>query len=278
MCLVGVERSVEPLRRAGASAVVLRRPVVGAPASAAEGRQAHRSSPDVAVIRGSGSASTLGGEGLAEALPGPGQERSCCDVADAEGCGELEAGEVMQLGEQERRPLAFRNALQGTLEVAREVGLHHEVLGRRDRAARLAGPGQEADDLLAADVVERDAMGDLVEPGPGVLGLLEGVVRAVGLDERVLGQVGGELRVADHPDQVGVDLAVVLGEQLLDEEAGTVVVPGTAHRRTAEYGPGRAEVAGKAADHRSSEEGVRREPSDSRRPVHGAETRRSVVV
>ena len=36
-----------------------------------------------------------------------------------------------------------------------------------------AGPRQEADDLLAADVVESDAVSDLVEPGPGVLGLLE---------------------------------------------------------------------------------------------------------
>ena len=62
-------------------------------------------------------------------------------------------------------------------------------------------------------------MGDLVQPGPGVLGLLERVVVLVGLDERVLGQVGGELRVAQHPQEVGVDLAFVLREQRLDERA-----------------------------------------------------------
>ena len=76
-------------------------------------------------------------------------------------------------------------------------------------------------------------MGDLVEPRPGVLALLEGVVGTVGLDEGVLGQVGGELGVAEHPEQVRVDLAVVLREERLDEGPGGVVVPRAAHDRAA---------------------------------------------
>ena len=60
-------------------------------------------------------------------------------------------------------------------------------------------------------------MGDLVEPGACVLGLLERVVVLVRLDERVLGQVRGELRFTEHAQEVGVDLAVVLGEERLDE-------------------------------------------------------------
>ena len=85
--------------------------------------------------------------------------------------------------------------------------VHHEVLGGRRGAPRLAGPRQEPDDLAPADLVERDAVGDLVQPRPRVLRLLEGVVVLVRLDERVLGHVGGDLRVAHHPQEVGVDLA-----------------------------------------------------------------------
>ena len=72
-------------------------------------------------------------------------------------------------------------------------------------------------------------MGDLVEPGAGVLVLLERGVRLVRLDECVLGEVGRPFGVAEHPQQVGVDLAVVLGEQDLDEGSGRVVVPRAAH-------------------------------------------------
>ncbi len=59
-------------------------------------------------------------------------------------------------------------------------------------------------------------MGDLVEPGPRMSGILQAVERAVGLHERVLGQVRRELGLADHPCQVGVDLGVVAAEQHLD--------------------------------------------------------------
>jgi hypothetical protein len=38
-------------------------------------------------------------------------------------------------------------------------------------------------------------------------------------DEGVLGQVCGQLRVAEHPDQVRVDLALVLGKEPFDERA-----------------------------------------------------------
>ena len=150
-------------------------------------------------------------------------------MADTEGFGKLDAGQVVQFGQQEGGALALRDPGQGTLHVAREVGVHHQVLGRRRRPMRLARPREEPDDLAAADLVEGDAVGDLVEPGACVLGLLERVVVLVGLDEGVLGQVGGQFRLAQHPQQIGVDLAVVLGEQRLDEDPGFLVVPHPAH-------------------------------------------------
>ena len=73
-------------------------------------------------------------------------------------------------------------------------------------------------------------MGDLVQPGARVLRLLERVVVLVGLDERVLGQVGGKLRLTQHPQEIRVDLVVMLVEQRLDEEPGFLVVPHAAHR------------------------------------------------
>jgi len=146
-------------------------------------------------------------------------------VAHAEGGGKLEAGHVMELGEEEGGPLPLRNPVESPRQVARQAELHREVLRGRGGAAMLAGPRHEPNDLPAPDLVERDAMGDLVEPGPRVLGLLERVVVAVGLDERILGEVGRELSVADHPQEIGVDLAVVTAEELLDEPAGGGLVP-----------------------------------------------------
>ena len=171
----------------------------------------------------------LDGEGLAQALPGPGQQRAGRDVAHAQGGGELETGEVVQLGEEERRTLPLRDPLQRPLELAREVRLHHEVLRRRGRVARLADEGDEADDPVASEVVQRDAVGDLVEPCPRVLGLLQRVVGTVGLDERVLREVRGQLRVPEHAQQVRVDLALVLREQVLDEAERLVAIPPGAH-------------------------------------------------
>ena len=117
-----------------------------------------------------------------------------------------------------RRAARCRSGMRASaLHVARQVRVHHEALGRRRGAVRLAGPREEPDDLAPADLVERDAVRDLVEPGAGVLGLLERLVVLVRLDERVLGQVRGQLGLTEHPQQVGVDLAVVLGEERLDE-------------------------------------------------------------
>ena len=171
----------------------------------------------------------LGGQRLAQALAGPGQQRAGGDVGHAERGGELEPGEVVELGEEQRGPLALGDPLERPLELARQAGLHHQVLGGRRRVARLADERDEADDPAAAEVVERDAVGDLVQPRAGVLGLLERVVRAVRLDERVLRQVRGEIRVAQHAQQVRVDLVLVLREQLLDEAVRLVAVPAGAH-------------------------------------------------
>ena len=114
-------------------------------------------------------------------------------------------------------------------ELAREARLHHEVLGGRRGVAGLADERDEPDDAPAAEIVERDAVGDLVQPGTRVLGLLERVVGAVGLHERVLREVRGEIGVAEHAQEVRVDLVLVLGEQLLDEGVRVVAVPAGAH-------------------------------------------------
>ena len=171
----------------------------------------------------------LGGERLAQALAGPGEQGAGGDVRDAQGGGELEAREVVELGEEQRGALALRDPLERPLELARQARLHHEVLGGRRGVAGLADERDEPDDAPAAEMVERDAVGDLVQPGTRVLGLLERVVGAIGLHERVLREVRGEVGVAEHAQEVGVDLVLVLGEQLLDEGVGVVAVPAGAH-------------------------------------------------
>jgi hypothetical protein len=101
-------------------------------------------------------------------------------------------------------------------------------------------------------------MRDLVEPRSGVLRLLQRVVVLVGLDERVLGQIRGEFRFAEHADEIGIDLVVMLGEERLDEYAGLLMIPCTTHdAHTRSEGCGAAERAAKASecgigDHRFS--------------------------
>ena len=135
---------------------------------------------------GLGLGGTLGGEGLAQALAGPGQQGARRDVADPQGGRQLDPGQVVELGQEERRALSFRDPGEGALHVARQVGIHDQALGRRRGSVRLPGPREEPDDLPAADLVEGHPMRDLVQPGAGVLGLLERLVVLVGLDERVL--------------------------------------------------------------------------------------------
>jgi len=221
----------------------------------------------------------LAREGLAEALPCSGEQRTGRDMADTEGRGQLESAQVVELREQQRGTLPFRDPLEGSLEVAREMGVHHETFRRRRRTVALARPGQEPHDLLPADVVEGDTMGDLVQPGPRVLGLLERVVIAVGLDERVLGEIRGELRVAKHPDQVRVDLAVMGGEQVLDEPGGGILLPGAAHGRSPTEDTADADSVVERADHATSvsrPDGIG--ASGGRRALRGPETRRCSVV
>ena len=66
------------------------------------------------------SSCAFGGERLAQALAGAGQERPGGDVADAERGGQLEAGQVVQLGEEQGRALALGDPRQGPLHVARQ--------------------------------------------------------------------------------------------------------------------------------------------------------------
>ena len=83
----------------------------------------------------------------------------------------------------------------------------------------LARPRQEPDDPAAAHLVEHHAVGNLVQPGAGLAAILERVLGPVRLDEGVLREVGRQIRIAHHPEDVRVDLAVVERKQLLDEGA-----------------------------------------------------------
>ena len=62
-------------------------------------------------------------------------------------------------------------------------------------------------------------MGDLVQPGTCLGSVLEAVQVAIGFDERVLGEVGSEFGISNHPIDICVDLAVMGGEEILDEGA-----------------------------------------------------------
>jgi len=199
-------------------------------------------------------------------------------VADAESGGELHSGEVVELRKEKRRPLALRNPLQGSLKRPAEAKLHGDVLGGRHGSAGLAGPWEEADDLAPAQLVERDAVSDLVQPRPSVLRLFERVICAIGLDEGVLGEIGRQLRIAQHPDEIGVDLAVMPGEQLLDEGPSRVAIPHAAHSwRTA------GDRLGERVEHADSDGqigtiGNEHDPVDRGRAPNRAMTRRSYVM
>ena len=74
------------------------------------------------------------------------------------------------------------------------------------------GPRHEADDAPATHLVEHDPVGDLVEPCAGLGPILEGALSLVRLDEGVLREVGGDVCVAHHPEDVGVYLGMVESE------------------------------------------------------------------
>src|ERR1035437_120821 len=141
------------------------------------------------------------------------------DVRGSERRRELDPGQLVHLGEEQGRPLSLGDPPERPLELAGESRLHGDALRGWRGPARLARPGDEVDDLPAADLVERDPVGDLVEPGACLGGILQAGVPAIGPDEGVLGEVRGELRIAQHPDQVRVDLPVMAREEPFDEGA-----------------------------------------------------------
>jgi len=162
---------------------------------------------------------TLLREGSAKALPGAREERASSHVRRAERRRELHAGQLVDLGEEQRGALPFRDPVERPLELAREARVHRQSLGGRRGSARLAGPRDEANDLPAADLVQGNPVGDLVQPCAGPGGVLQAGVRAVRPDEGILGEVSGELRIAEHPDEIRIDLAVVAREQTFHEGA-----------------------------------------------------------
>src|SRR5690349_4174973 len=88
-------------------------------------------------------------KGLAQRFASARQERASCDVAHTE-CGrELKTGEVVQFSEEERGSLSLGDLRECPLEVTRQPRIHDEMLRGWCRAARFAGPRQEADDLAS---------------------------------------------------------------------------------------------------------------------------------
>src|SRR6185369_17783165 len=118
----------------------------------------------------------LGGERAAKALASASQDGARGDVADAHRGGELETREVVQLGEQEGGALALGDGCEGALEGPGKAEVHRDAFRGRGSATGLTGPRDHPNDLPAAQLVEGDAVGDLVEPRAGVLVLLERVV------------------------------------------------------------------------------------------------------
>ena len=149
--------------------------------------------PASASASAAASAAALGGQCLAEALAGPGQQGPGRDVADTQGGGQLETGQIVELRQEQRRALTLGDLLERALERGRQASLHGQVLDRRRGSVRLAGPGQEPHDLAPAELVEGHAMGDLVQPRPGVGRIRQRGVVPIGLHEGVLGHVGGHL-------------------------------------------------------------------------------------
>ena len=147
-------------------------------------------------------------------------------MGDAQGLGQFDARKLLQLGQEDRLALPGRDRGEGPLELTGEPPLEGRLLRRGGDPARLAGPGHEAHDAAAAQLVEGRAAGDLVQPGAGMRRVLEGVEGAVGLDECLLRQVGGRLGLAHHVGQVGVDLGMVQAEELLHERASRGAIRG----------------------------------------------------
>lgn len=69
------------------------------------------------------------GERLSQALAGAGEEGPGGDVADAEDGRQLEARQIVELGEEERCPLALGDPLERPGEIARQPEVHRQVLG-----------------------------------------------------------------------------------------------------------------------------------------------------
>jgi hypothetical protein len=62
----------------------------------------------------------------------------------------------------------------------------------------------------------------------------------------------GELRIAEHPDQVCVDLRVMRREELLDEASGLILLPRAAHRHALAESPADADSGIEGGDHEAS--------------------------
>ena len=151
------------------------------------------------------------------------------NVTDAE-CGrELQAGQIVNLGHQESRSLTLRNACHGPLKGTGQLDIERNPLGRRRRAGRFSGEWDKSHDLSTTNVVERHAMGDLVEPCPRIFVLLKRVIRLVGLDEGVLSKIRGEFRISKHAHEVREDLALMSGEERLNKCSRRSAVPRFAH-------------------------------------------------
>ena len=201
--VLGIERAVEPVRREDTSTLVGRLRVVVA-AAVHQLAVPDRPVGGVTWVAARASASASASRSAASAWRRLSRARvrsaRAATWLTPERGRQLEPGQVVELGEEERRALALGDPLERPLESAESWasitrcsaegaapcdspvhGMNRTIFWRRmwSRATRWAIWYSQA---------------------RAFSGFSSDVVVAIGLDERVLGQVRGELGIADHPD------------------------------------------------------------------------------
>ncbi len=124
----GGQRPIQPIRGEASCSLVRALRVVVPQERIVAPTLGHRPLPDrPAAARAAGAdglglggrlGRPFGGQRLAQALASAGEQGSRRDVADLEGCRELDAGQVVDLGQEERRPLSFGDLVERALEWA----------------------------------------------------------------------------------------------------------------------------------------------------------------
>ena len=187
--------------------------------------------------------------------PGPLQGAVHRGHRELEQVGHLRRRPVEDVPQDQGGPLPRRQQLQHGEEgqgdrLLRDHGCVRLLLGRRRLGQQPVGIGlepghvahraQRRDPPLAGpEVVEAAVGGDLVEPGPQVLGLLQVAAPPPGLQHHLLHHVLGLVERAEHPVAVHVQLAPVALGPLAELDIGLAEVGGS--------GPSSAPLVGRSA-------------------------------